>query len=402
MAGKVKLAVGLDLGSAQTRCVVCTVEDFRIRFLGFGVAPALGWQKGRVTDQESLAESIRHAVQDAEKTAGVSIESVVLGMGGASVEGVNSRGLYEFGRPREIQPDDLRYAVELAAKLRLQEDRLLLQVSPQDFTIDGRAGYRNPRNTTCSRLEANVHLVTASAHDHQSLVGAVHLAHLSVEESVFEPIAGAYACVLQQERARGVAVIDVGHAATNLVVYDGDALLLASTIPVHADYFTRDVAFGLTVSYEDAEHIKCEYGCAILGLTSDNSLIEIPSPEGRAPRETTRRQLNDILEARAEQLFELVQADLAKVGMEQALLEGVVLTGGGALLNGMCDMAERVLNCQARNGLPLGIQDWPEELHNPAWTTAAGLSMYSGRLRLRQDATRRNGGIRRYIGGNGR
>ncbi len=119
----------------------------------------------------------------------------------------------------------------------------------------------------------------------------------------------------------------------------------------------------------------------MLGLTADNSLIEVPSAEGRAPREAPRRQLNEILEARAEELFFYVGNEIARAGMDQKLLEGMVLTGGGAMLNGMCDMAERVLNCQARNGLPIGIEKWPDTLDNPLWTTAAGLAMYSARLK---------------------
>ena len=133
---------------------------------------------------------------EAERRAQVSVEGAVVGVGGTSIEGMNSRGLYEFGRPREIDPGDLNYAVELASKVRLQEDRLVLQVVPQDFTLDGRAGYRNPRGVVCARLEANVHVISTSVHEHQALVNAVHHAHLAVEETIFEPVAAAYSAVL--------------------------------------------------------------------------------------------------------------------------------------------------------------------------------------------------------------
>ena len=132
----------------------------------------------------------------------------------------------------------------------------------------------------------------------------------------------------------------------------------------------------LKVNYEDAESLKREYGNAVTGLSSDHSLIEIPSAEGRALREAPRCQLNEILEARAEDIFERVYTEVLRVGMEQSLLEGAVLTGGGALLPGMCDVAERILNCQARNGLANGIEAWPKDLDTPVWTTAAGLAMY--------------------------
>jgi len=221
----------------------------------------------------------------------------------------------------------------------------------------------------------------------------VHQAHLAVDESIFEGVVAAYAAVLPEDRARGVAMIDIGAQSTDLAVYDGDALLLAATIPVAGDHMTRDVSWLLKVNYEDAEKLKKEYGCALTGTSSDSSLIEIPSAEGRGMREAPRQQLNEILEARAEEIFDRVYAEVLRVGMEQSLLEGAILTGGGALLQGMCDVAERVLNCQARNGLAVGIEGWPQELDNPIWTTAAGLAMYSGRLRLKREWKRAATGL---------
>lgn len=392
MGSKTKLAVGLDLGSTSTRVVICALENDTLKFLGYGVAPVHAWNRARLADPEALAHSIRFALHEAELRSQVSPESAVAGVGG-SVAGANSRGLYEFGRRREIEPDDLRYAVELGARVRLEDDRQVLQVCPQDFTLDGRAGYRNPKGILCARLEANVHVVTASIQDHQAIISAVHQAHLAVDESIFEGIAAAYAAVLPEDRARGVALVDIGAQSTHLAVYDGDALLLAAAIPVGGEHFTRDVSWLLKMNYEDAENLKREYGCAITGLASDHSLIEIPSAEGRGMREAPRSQLNEILEARAEEIFDRVYAEVLRVGMERSLLEGAVLTGGGAMLPGMCDVAERVLNCQARNGLATGIEGWPHELDNPVWTVAAGLAMYAGRLRLKREWRRVSSGL---------
>jgi cell division protein FtsA len=373
--------------------MVMALEDGRIRLLGFGESRSRGWVKGRLADHQALVESIREAVKEAERTAQVSVDEVVVGLGGTSVEGVHSRGVYEFGRPREVSNSDMAYAVELACRVRLEEDRMLLQVFLQDFTVDGRAGYRNPEKATCGRLEAHVHVVTVSALEHQNLVSAVHQAHLAVEETVFEPVAAAYAGVLPEERARGVAALDIGAHSSELVVYDGDAILLAAPIPIGGDHFTRDVAWGLCVSFEDAERLKHEYGCAILGLTADSTLIEVPSLEGRPAREATRRQLNEILEARAEELFLYVRKAVAGVGMEQSLMEGIVISGGGVTLNGMCDVAERILNCQARNGLAVGIADWKPEVDTPTCTTVAGLAMYAAKLKMHRDTRRRAPGL---------
>jgi len=397
MALKTQLAVGLDAGSLRTRCIICALDGEHIRYLSHGLAPSAGWAKGRITDEAALSESIRAAVMDAERGAGMSVESITMGVGGVSVCGAQSRGRYEFGRPREVEPDDMAYAVRLAADVRLERDRMLLHVLPQDFTLDGRAGFRRPNRGVCSRLEANVHIVTASFQEHQSLVASAHLAGLAVEETVFEPMAAAYACLLPEERNRGAAVLDLGLHSSDLVVYDGDACLLATSIPVWADHLTRDIAAIFKVSYEDAECLKQQYGCALLGLTSDSTLIEVPSPEGRAPREARRSELNEILEARAEELFLYIRTEVQRAGMERNLMEGIFLTGGGAFLNGMCDMAEKVLNCQAANGLAKGFGDWPEELDSPAWTTAAGLSLYSAKLKLHQPPKRKLPGLIGWI-----
>jgi cell division protein FtsA len=393
VADKPPIAVGLDLGSAYTRCVILMMDGGRLRYLGHGEVASTGWSKSRPADQQAITACAQAAVRRAEFEAHVAVDALVVGMGGASIEGHDARGLYEFGRPRPVTIDDMAYAVERSELVRLEEDRMILHLFPQDFTLDGRSGKRYPRGSTCSRLEAHVHLVTVSEHEHDSVMSAVQQASYAIEETVFEAVATAYASVSRDDRNRGVAVVDIGLHSTDLVVYDGEAVLLARSIPISADHFTRDVAVGLMVQYNDAERLKIEYGCAILGLTSDNSYIEVPSLDGRPPREAPRKQLNEILEARAEELFIHVGSELVTIGMEQKLLEGIILAGGGALLNGMCDMAERVLNCPARNALPAGIQDFPDDLCNPAWATAAGLAKYSARLKTNREDKRRAPGL---------
>ena len=393
MADKPQLAVGLDAGSAFTRCVILAMEEGQLRYLGHGEVPGSGWQKSRLADQQALTRTVREAVHQAEAEARVVVDAMVVGIGGVSVEGHNSRGVYEFGRPRTVALEDMAYAVERAEQVRLEDDRAILHLFPQDFTLDGRSGKRYPRGSVCSRLEANVHLVTVSEQEHDSICSAVQQAAYAVEETVFEPVAAGYASLSKDDRVRGVAVVDIGMQSTELVVYDGEAVLAARSLPISADHLTRDVAVGLTVQYADAERLKIEYGCAMLGLTSDHSYIEVPSPDGRPAREAPRKQLNEILEARAEELFIYVGSELVTIGMDQKLLEGIILSGGGAALNGMCDMAERVLNCPARNALPGGMENFPEDLCNPAWATAAGLAKYSARWKMKREAKRRAPGL---------
>ncbi|MBK9166979.1 MAG: cell division protein FtsA [Bryobacterales bacterium] len=390
MAEKPIIAAGIDAGSSRTRCAIAILEDRTIRLIGYGEAPSAGWSKGIIIDQQDASRAIRAAVRAAEQMGGIQIESAVVGIGGSTVRGGNSRAAIELGRPREIEQRDVLRATKNAARVQLLEDRMILHVALQDFVVDDHPGHRDPRRMIARRLESNVHVITASALAHQCVVTATNQAHLVVEETVFEPMAACYAAVYPEDRREGVALVDIGDHSTDIVVYHGDALQLAATVPVCGDHFTRDVARGLKTTYEDAALLKEEYGCAVEGLTADNSFIEVPSPEERGAREAPRRVLNQILEARAEELFRYVRRELARVGMDQALMGGVLLAGGCSRLNGMLDMAERVLNCQARNALPMGVKDWPVVINDPAWAAAAGLMMYSAKLKARDEEERRS------------
>ena len=384
MAAKPIYAAGLDAGSGKTRLVVCTLEDGRLRFLGCSAVPSQGWLKGRIADQRAVSASILAALGQAEAAAGTAIESVVVGLGGPTIRGANSRGVLELGYVREIDQPDINRVVNRASRVQLQEDRMLLQLFPQDFVVDDHPGHRNPRKMLAARIESNVHLITASVQEHNALVGAVNQAHLAVEETIFEALGACYAAVLPDERREGIALIDIGAQSTQLVVYYGDALHLASTVRICGDHFTRDLAQGLCLSFEDAELVKLEYGAALAGPSPGNVLVDLPTPENREHRHATRRFVNQIIEARAEELFHFVRSELARVGMDRALMGGVFLTGGAARLPDLCDVAERVLQCQARFGLPFGIQDWPETMNDPEWSTAAGLAMYSAKLKAQE------------------
>lgn len=398
MADKLILATGLDAGSVFTRCVVCLVEGDRIRFLGYGQAPSRGWSRSRLADHHAVSEVMRAAIVEAEHASGVSVGTAVLGIGGGTVSGHNSRGVYEFGYQREITSADLRRAIERAARVVLPPDRMILHVLPQDFAVDGTPGHRNPCGMMGAKLEAFVHLVTVSFQEHQELVGAANRAHIEVEDTLFEPLAAAYAAVLPRDRREGVTVLDIGGQSTEMAVYYGEAVIHSASLPICGDHFTWDVARGLRTSCEEAEAVVQQCGCAVLDFTAPNSVVVLPGKPDRGPRERPRRDLNLILEARAKEFFELVQRHLVRISMDQSLT-GVVLSGGAARLAGLCDLAEQLLGCQARNGLPIGIKDWPQELNTPAWTTAAGLAMYAARRRLRGGTERGGNGFFRGLWG---
>lgn len=379
------LVVGLDLGSAAFRCIAASIDSHNaLRFLGGASVPADGWQRGRVTDPQAVAASILQVTRDVEMAAGMPVESIVLGIGGPTVRGINSRGSCELWPPREIVQFDVNRAVERACALQFREEQMILQVFPQYFTVNQNNEYRDPRGIPGSLLEANVHVIVTSKTEHEMIVGLCNQAHLHVEDTVFEPVATALASILPADRQEGVVLVDVGVHSTELVVYWREVLVHSASIPVGAEHFTRDVSKGLQLAAPEAELLKMEYGCALVGLTSDSSRIELPAVNGRQSREAGRRRLNFMLEARGRDLFRLVREELERAQMSEHLGGGVMLAGGGSLLPGFCDLAEQVLNCPARLALPIGVRDLPDTMNEASWSTAAGLAMYAARLRIQE------------------
>jgi cell division protein FtsA len=392
MAAKTIYAVGLDAGSFKTRLAICALEGVRLRLLGFSSVESQGWRKGRIADQGAVSDSVLAALREAERSAGIAVDSAVVGIGGPTVRGANARGAVDLGFTREIEQRDVNRAVDRALKAQLPEDRMILQMFPQDCVVDGQPGHFDPRKMMAMQLEINVHLLIGAIQEHYSLVGAVNQAHLTVEETVFEAFASWYASVPEEDRREGLAVVDIGAQSTELVVYYGDSMRLVSTVPVCGDHFTRDLAQGLCLSFDDAEVVKLNYGCAESRRSPENVLVELPTPEDRELRYARRRFVNEILEARAEELFRFVRAELVRVSMENALVGGVFLTGGGARLPDLWDVAERELQCQAHYGLVKGIMNWPDSMKDPEWTTAAGLAMYSAKLKAQAERTREEAG----------
>ena len=381
--------VGLDLGASQTRCVVGVEENGRVRCISYGAAGSGGWRKGVIVDQDPVVQSIEQAVTEAEANGAMAVESAVVGVG-ATVESATSRGgvMLPSGRA-PIDRNALHTAVKAATRAQLGDDRMMLQAIPLDFAVDGQEGIRNPLGMAGRALEAQVRLLTASTQAHMNLTTVVNRAGMVVEETVFEPFAAALAAIGEQERQMGVAVVDLGAGSTDLVAYLEDNLRVAASIPIGGLHFSRDVSQVLRTPEAEAERLVEQFGSVLAESTAENSRIDIPSA-GSEPglRDASRRTLNEILQARAEELLLYIDKELARAGVAGQLIGGIVITGGLAKMTGLADLAERVLHTSTRLGLPAPLYDLPEELDEPGWTTAIGLLLYAHRLRLHRQIER--------------
>src|SRR5271165_2638473 len=266
-------AAGVDAGSTYTRCVIALLEDERLHFLGYGCVPSEGWVRSRIADQQAVSDCVLAAVEEAERTAQTAIETVVAGIGGLTVRGANNRGRWDMGRPREITQKDVNRAMDKAMRVQLQEDRMLLEVLPQDFVVDDHPGFHDPRQMLGSVIEANAHLITTSIQEHTNLIGAINRAHLSVDETVYEAMAACYAGVLPEDRTEGVALIDIGRHSTELVCYYGESAQMAASLRICGDHFSRDLAHALRIPLEAAALVKEQFGSAVATGTAENSVV---------------------------------------------------------------------------------------------------------------------------------
>jgi cell division protein FtsA len=375
--------VALDIGSTKTCALVAEQDDDGgVKFAALGAAESKGWRKGQIVNLDLAVSSIRRAVEEAETIVGVPVESATVGVAGGHVRGVNSRGGITVGpKPRDIQRDDVRRAVEAARGVTLPEDREVLHVLPQEFFLDGHDNIRDAIGMVGQRLEANVHIVTASGSATQNIVTAVNRAGVRVDDTVLEPLASAEACLTQDERDLGVCLLDIGGGTTELIGYASGVVRHTAAIPVGGDHFTNDLAVGLRTPIPEAEKIKREHACAFREQVSGDLAIEIASVGDRPPRTVFARMLSDIVEPRAQELLMLIRDELRRGGLESQIPAGIVLTGGGAHLRGLTELAERVFNLPVRVAAPRGLAGMSEEISQPEYATAVGLVLYGARTR---------------------
>jgi cell division protein FtsA len=374
---KDRYLVGLDVGTSKVCAIVGElVEDSGVDIVGIGVAESRGIRRGVIVNLEAAVESIKKAVEEAELMAGVS-------MAGPHIKGFNSRGVIAVaGKSREITRDDVRRAIEAAKAVSLPAGREILHVLPQDFVVDEQDGIGAPVGMTGARLEVNVHIVTSSATATQNIVSCVNRAGVGVIDTVIEQIAAAEAVLTPDEKELGVALVDIGGGTTDIAIFERGSLWHTAVIGVGGDHFTSDIAVGLRMPIPDAEKLKRKCGCALSAMVEEDETMDVASVGGRRPRVMARRILSEILQPRAEEIFHLVWDEIRRAGYEKSLNSGIVLTGGGAILEGMPEIAEQIFDLPIRRGAPSGVGGLADHVGSPSFATPVGLVLYGQRNQI--------------------
>ncbi|MBA0085696.1 MAG: cell division protein FtsA, partial [Acidobacteria bacterium Pan2503] len=311
MAKKDKYLVGLDIGSTKTSILIAEIEGEFVKFLALGAAESKGLRKGLIVNLDSTVSSIRRAVEEAEGVANVPVQEALIGVAGNHVRGVNSRGGITLGpRPRDIEREDVRRAVDAARNISLPEDREVLHVLPHEFIVDAQDSIRDPVGMVGQRLVANVYVVTSSIAASQNLVTAANKSGILISDTVLEPLASAEVCLTQDERDLGCCLLDIGGGTTEIIAYGGGVVRHIGVVPIGGDHFTNDLAVGLRTPTPEAERIKRRHGWAASSFITDNGAIEIASVGDRPPRAIFPHMLTDIIEPRAMELLSLIRDDL--------------------------------------------------------------------------------------------
>jgi cell division protein FtsA len=381
---KERYLVGLDVGTSSVCAVVgeC-LDDGRLDIVGLGVAESRGIKRGVVVNLSAAVDSIKKAIGEAELMAGTEIDSVHLSLSGPHIKGFNSRGVITVaGKNREITRDDVRRAIDAAKAVALPAGREILHVLPQDFVVDEQDGIGAPVGMMGARLEVNVHVVTGAASSTQNIIACVNRAGVAVLDAVIEQLAAAEAVLTPDEKELGVALVDIGGGSADLAIFERGCLWHTAVVAVGGDHFTNDIAVGLRTPIPEAEKVKRKSGCALSSMVDEDATIEVASVGGRKPRLLARRILSEILQPRAEEMFHLVWDEIQRGGFEKALNSGIVLTGGGAILEGMPEIAEQIFDLPVRRGCPGDVGGLADHVNSPAFATPVGLMLYAHRNRL--------------------
>jgi cell division protein FtsA len=348
------------------------MTDRGVEIIGIGSHPSQGLRKGIVVNIESTVNSIKKAVEEAELMAGCEIHTVFTGLSGNHIKGFNSHGIVAV-KSKEVCQRDLDRVIDAAKAVAIPTDREVLQILPQDYIIDDQDGIKQPLGMSGVRLEARVHIVTSAVTSAQNIVKCCNRAGLNIGDIVLMPLAAAEAVLSAEERELGVALVDIGSGTTDIAVFHDGTVRHSAALSVGGNHLTNDIAAGLRTPTADAERIKQRYGLAKASTVFGDQRVDISSVTGKTASTVSRQILCEIIEPRMEEIFQLVQKEIAKSGYEASLASGVVLTGGSMLLPGAVETAEQVFGMPARLGSPTHVVGLVDVVSSPIYAAGVGL-----------------------------
>jgi len=367
------IVVGIDIGTTKVCTLVARVEGERnLRILGVGIEPAQGIRKGTIVDLAAATQSIAHSVEKAQRSSGLEITSALVSLAGSHISSVNSRGVVGISG-RVIDQDDVARALDAAQAVAIPHNREVIHVIQRGFVLDGQDGIRTPIGMHGYRLEVEAHIITAAAATVENLRQCVQACGVDVSQFVLNPLASAEVVLSETERQMGAVVCDIGGGTTDMAIYiDGD-VWHTMVLAVGGNHITSDIATLLRLPISQAEDVKKQFGMADAEDILADDQFPVRAFGEDAPVQVSRKELAQIIEARAEEIFALLLQEIKRSGYDGLLPAGMVLTGGSSSLPKIRQLASRVLGLPVRIARPENLIGLTDQLHSPAFSTSVGL-----------------------------
>jgi len=373
--------VGLDIGSANIRAVIAEEisPDEPLRVIGIGETPSEGIRRGSVVNLEAVAKATNIALEQAERMAGHSAETVIVGVSGTEIACQSALGVIAVGRADgEVTYDDMtRVLDEVQARLTLPLNREIIHVIPKDYRLDDQKNIKDPLGMHGVRLEMNALVVSDSTAHVKNITRSLEQAGTAADSFVVEPLAGAEAVLHQKQKELGTVLINIGGSTTSLAVFEDGDLLHLAVLPIGGAHITNDIAIGLRTSIEVAEAVKLQYGIASPKDVNKKEEVDLGMIDSKEEDWVSRYHIAEIIEARLEEIFSFVNTELKNIGREGLLPGGSVLTGGGSLLPGIVELAKSTLRLPAQIGYPKPLGGILDQVDNPQFATVIGLILLS-------------------------
>lgn len=364
---------GLDIGTTKICAIVGEVRDGQLQIIGMGITPSRGMRKGMVIDVAEASLALAAAIEQAEQTSGYDLSQAIVSMAGEHVSSTNNTGIVAVSRNNQgVSASDIERALDVAQAIPLPQNRQIVHIIPRGYKLDDQEGVRSPIGMHGFRLEVEAHIVTAAQPALLNLAQCTKNVGIEPTEFVLNALASGEAVLEPNEKDMGVIVADIGGGTTDLALYVQGKAWHTRILPIGGHHITNDIAIGLRAPYDVAEQVKVQYGdCRPQKIDSEN--IFTVEPFGGEKIQVGRQDLAYVIEARVEEIFQLILQDLKRCEYDGLLPAGIVLTGGCAQLRGITEVAERVLNVPARVAQPKNLLGMVDQLHSPAYATSIGL-----------------------------
>lgn len=376
LKSKYPVIAGLDIGSTKVCFVIGIINsENKIEVVGVGKAPNTGIRQGVVVNIEATQNSIKKAKEEAELMSGYQVTEAWVGVSGTHIKSFDSKGMIAI-KNKEVSQADIDRVIEAAKAVAVPADRQVLHVLPREYKVDTQDGISDPIGMSGVRLEANVHIVTGGQTAINNTIKCVEKSGIKIKSLVLDSLAASMSVLSDDEKSLGVCVADMGGGTCNLLYFVNGSVAHTSVIPVGGQHFTHDVAIGLRTPQVSAEQLKVEFGYAMASQINDSEVVDVQGVGGRKSRSIPRRDLADVLEARAEETLNLIQHDMKMSGLMPMMGSGVVLTGGASQLQGLVEMGEFIFEIPVRRGIPAGVGGLSDVVKLSEYATAVGLLMY--------------------------